>query len=109
MSQFRRSFTIFTMGVGHTVDGIFVEGTPVESTIQASLQALKPEDFETLTEGRRTTKVSFIFTDTKLNLVTDANPTIVMVDNEEYEVNKEESWQNGVINHYKYMITRKLQ
>lgn len=109
MSQFRRQFTILRRATGTTVDGNWVEGATTQEYIQASLQPLKPEDMKTLDFGRRTMKVSFLFTDTKLDLSTTANPTIVLVDNEQYEVNKEEAWQNGVISHYKYMITREIQ
>lgn len=106
MSQFRKTLTRYTKDVGTVVDGHFVEGITTESTIQASLQALKPEDIQQLPEGRRNSKIFFLFTDTKLNLVTSANPDLIVVNSENYEVDKEEAWQNGVINHYKYLIVK---
>jgi hypothetical protein len=106
MSSFRREFTIKQKVAGTVVDGAFIEGAVTTSTIQASLQPLKPEDIQQLPEGRRNSKVSFIITSTRLNLVTSANPDIVVVDSEDYEVDKEEAWQNNVINHYKYLIVK---
>lgn len=106
MNSFRRQLTIYRKAVGTVVDGIFTEGAPTSDVILASVQALKPEDIQQLPEGRRNSKLFFIFTDTRLNLVTSANPDIVVVDSENYEVDKEEVWQNNVINHYKYLIVK---
>jgi hypothetical protein len=109
MSQFRRPFIVNRITPGHVIDGFWVEGTSSQITIMASLQALKPEEMKILVEGRRETSVYYLFTETKLYTVTDANPDIVIINTDEYEVNKEEAWQNGVINHFKYMVTRKLK
>lgn len=106
MNSFRRQLTIYRKAEGTVTDGFYSEGSPSEETIMASVQALKPEDVQQLPEGRRNSKLFFIFTDTRLNLVTSANPDIVVVDSENYEVDKEEVWQNGVINHYKYLIVK---
>jgi hypothetical protein len=106
MSSFRKSFTVKTKAAGTVVDGFFVEGSVTTSTIQASLQPLKPEDIQQLPEGRRNSKLFFLITSSKLNLITSANPSIVTVDTEDYEVDKEEIWQNNVINHYKYLIIK---
>ena len=106
MNGFRRQLTIYRKAIGTITDGFYNEGVPVQDTIMASVQALKPEDVQQLPEGRRNSKLFFIFTDTHLNLVTSANPDIVVVDSENYEVDKEEVWQNNVLNHYKYLIVK---
>lgn len=107
MSQFRHELTIYRMSEGVVIDGAFIDGALTEGTITASVQSLNPDELQSLDEGRRDKKNAFIFTDTKLKLVTEVNPDIVILNGEEYEVVKEETWQNNVINHYKYLIVRK--
>ncbi len=104
MSSFRRPLVVKRKTTGSYVDGEWIEGTTTTIDITASVQPLKPEEVQFLDEGRRNSSSYFLFTDTKLNLVTSANPDLVTINGVDHEIQKEESWQNNVINHYKYRV-----
>lgn len=105
-SSFRKSFVVKVAATGTWSNGIFTPGTPTTTNILASIQPLKPEDIQQLPEGRRNSKLFWIFTDTKLNDVTTKNPDKVVINGEDYEVDKIEAWQNGVISHYKVLVIK---
>lgn len=105
-SSFRKPYTVKIAATGTWLNGIFIPGTPTTSTIYASVQPLKPEDIQQLSEGRRNSKLFWIFTDTKLNDVTTKNPDKIVINGEDYEVDKIEAWQNEVISHYKVLVVK---
>ena len=101
MMTFRTStLTVKTPGAITLVNGRASQAAPTLSTIQASVQPLTMHQMQSLPEGRRNSKSFTIFTDTNLGMITDKNPPIVTIENEEYEIWKKASWQNGIINHY---------
>jgi hypothetical protein len=102
----RMALTVSRLAVGTYVKGVFTEGTTSAIVITASVQSASPHDLESLPEGRRNAKTYRLYTDTRLRLVTMSNPDKVGIFGETYEVNLENAWQNGLINHYKYIVTK---
>jgi hypothetical protein len=108
-SSFRKQLIRKTKAAGTIVNGVFVDGATTPTNIMASVQPLKPHEIEHLPEGRRDSQAYWLFTDTKLNTVTSANPDLITIDNEDYEVNKIEPWQNNVLSHYKVLVVKVLE
>lgn len=102
----RMAVVLHRLTAGSYTKGVFTEGTPSTEQIFSSVQSATPHDLESLPEGRRNAKAYRLYTDTKLRLVTASNPDKVELYGENYEVNYEGVWQNGLINHYKYLVTK---
>ncbi len=89
--------------------GKWVEGTPVTIDFFASVQPTTPHDLLFLDIGRRERKSYTLFTDYKLICLDESgtkNPDRVTIDDGVYEVIVEAPWQNNVISHYKYIVSR---
>lgn len=107
MSSFRKAVTVISRGTGSYVDGTYVEAVGATITIQASVQPLTGKEVLSLPEGRREKDAFTLYTDTSLVSLQDTqNPDRVVISGKEYEVVKKESWQNNVINHYKYLVVK---
>jgi hypothetical protein len=91
---------------GTRVNGHWVEGAETPFTFYASKQPTSAHQLQSLEEGRRMKKSYTLFTSTKLNamLPSNSNPDKVTIDGEVYEVVSEAPWQNGLINHYMYIV-----
>ena len=87
--------------------GKWVEGSESSFTIKASVQPLSEEELQAMPEGRRTRETYRIFCDDVLNTVEAQNPDEVVFGGERYEVYSAGKWQNQIINHYTYTISRK--
>lgn len=117
MSYFQKQYTVTRTAPGNYVDGTFVGGSTTTFPIKASAQPLKPEVIQEYNFGRRNSKFMFLFTETKLQVVTAAtgagNPgaiqDMVSFAGEMYNVEKEEIWSNNVIPHYKYLIVKVIE
>lgn len=103
---FRKPYTVKRVAAGSVIDGYYTNGTSSTVNITASVQPLKPSDIQQLPEGRRNKKLFNIFTSTKLNVVTSANPDKITIGTEDFELDQEEQWQNGILNHYKYLAIK---
>lgn len=108
-SLFRRELTGTRLAAGTRVNGHWVEGSPSSISFQASVQPTTAHDLMFLDIGRRERKTYTIYTDFKLNALTAgiANPDLISIDGEQYEVDFEAPWRNNVISHYKYIIVLK--
>jgi len=113
MSSFRAPLSTIVFTPGAYVDGHWVEGSETPGTIQASVQPTKPSDMQMLPEGRREVESFRVYSDTRLNTVLDreadgskASPSMVIIDNERYEVFSSLRWQNNVINHFKMIVIK---
>lgn len=104
--SFRKTLTRKTKVAGTVVDGIYTDGATTSSEITASVQPLKPEEIEQLPEGRRNSDPLWLFTATKLNTVTTANPDLVVINSADYEVFQISPWQNNVLSHYKCLVMK---
>ena len=108
-SSFRKQLIRKTKAAGSVVNGIFVDGATTPTNIMASVQPLKAHEIEHLPEGRRDSQSYWLFTDTPLNMITSANPDLIIIDGEDYEVFKCEPWQNNVLSHYKVLVVKTLE
>ena len=112
MSIFRKPLTR-KIRKAHTIglDGSFIpDPTTTDSIIQASVQPLRAHEVQNLEEGKRNLEWYWLFTTTRLNVVTDKNPDLIEIDGDDYEVHKIEPWQNGqILDHYKCLVTRILE
>jgi len=108
-SSFRQTIVRRSRSAGTYVNGRYTQVTSDNGTIQGSIQPLTPDEVEQLPEGRRDSQSFWIYTDTKLNTVTSENPDLLLINSEEYEVNKENIWQNDVIPHYRYLVIKLLE
>lgn len=109
MSSFRKQIVRKTKATGTIIDGIFTEGATTPTNIMASIQPIKPHEVEQLPEGRRDSQSYWLFTDIALNMITSSNPNLVTIAGEDYEVFKVEPWQNGILNHYKCLVSKVLE
>jgi hypothetical protein len=109
MNGFRRQLARKTKAAGSVTNGYFTDGATTPTNIMASVQPIKPHEVEQLPEGRRDSQSYWLFTDTALNMVTSANPDLITINGEDYEVFKCEPWQNNVISHYKVLVSKVLE
>lgn len=111
MSSFRQTINARRLNAGTLVRGRWVpNGTPTTFTITASVQPLKPNEVESLPEGRRNSKVFRIYTCADLqDMQVTESPDQVQLFGEWYEVTAKAPWQNSVINHFKYIVTKLLE
>jgi hypothetical protein len=109
MALGRRTVAIKHRSAGTNVDGNYVPGSLTDDTIEASVQPLKPMEVEHLPEGRRERCPFWVITDALLELGSSDTPDFVVIGEALYEVESREDWQNGIINHYKYMVLRVIE
>ena len=110
MSSFRKTLNRKTASSGTVVNGRWSsESYAANGTILASVQPLEMHEMEALPEGRRNHKAYWLFTSTQLNIVGTQNPDIITIDSEDYEVIKQQPWQNGVISHYETLVVEVLE
>lgn len=115
MSSFRKPRNVNRYSSGSWVDGRWVPGTILSTfTIMASIQPASSKDMQSLPEGRRDRSMYAMFTNTPLHIESieaGTNPDVVALPDADgiisfYEVTQNSDWQNGVINHYRYIVTR---
>lgn len=107
MSSFRQPVTIVPRANGALVDGIYTEEAGTPTVIQASIQPTTPTDIKTLPEGKRESRSFKLYSDTSLTSLSESQtPDRALLGGVEFEIVTKESWQNGVINHYKYIVVK---
>jgi hypothetical protein len=98
---------------GNYVNGNWVRNpVPVVFTIYASVQPLKANELQTLDEGRRTSTILKLISNSPLQVadVTDTvNSDIITINGIPYEAVQCNPWQNGIINHYSIFIDKAKQ
>lgn len=105
----RRPLVAYRKSGGQYVKSEWVDGTETEINFTATVQPLSNGvEMDVIPEGRRTNATYRLYTDTYLNTVKDDNPDEVDIMGERFEVFARADWQNGLINHYKYIITKKV-
>lgn len=107
----RQSLTVTRESGGAYVNGKWVVGTPSTFTIDASVQPLTASELELLPEARRASGESYkLYADLTpaLNTVTTSeNPDSISIFSHDFEVFSVERWENSIVNHKKYIVTRK--
>lgn len=107
----RKTYTITRFGAGQYVGGFWVEGTMEQFDIQASAQPLRPEEVESLPEGRRTEQAFKIYTDTELKVADSGNSQnsdLITIQGEDYEIISVSPYKSGVIDHYKAIAVKPI-
>lgn len=110
---FRRPLQVTRKLAGSYNDaGKWVDGaTSKVLTIQASVQPLLGKDVKTLPENRRSVESYCLYTNTNLTVLdelTGLRGDIVAINGKNYEIVARHDWQNGLIDHYKYIVQRIL-
>ncbi|HEU4402346.1 MAG TPA: hypothetical protein VFT43_09590 [Candidatus Polarisedimenticolia bacterium] len=100
------SLTVTRPAPGAYVDGVYAAGAPSTFAVRASVQPLRGRELEALPEGRRSRAAYRVYTDTLLRTVDDANPDRIALFGEAYEVIAIEHWQNGILPHYKAVLSK---
>jgi hypothetical protein len=92
---------------GKWVDGV----TSRVLTIQASVQPLLGKDVKTLPENQRCIESYCLYTNSNLTVLderTMLRGDTVVINDKNYEVVARHDWQNGIVDHYKYIVQRVL-
>lgn len=104
---FRKPLTVKRHAAGSYVGGFWTEGSVNPLTIQASVQPASQADMQLLPEGRRITSAYRLYTDDTLLLAKgNQQADRVVVQGEDYEVLAEAHWDNGVLPHKSYVVSR---
>lgn len=109
MSSFRKKHLITRFNPGHWEEDEWINGGYVSVPIRASVQPASGEEVQNLPEGLRKAGAYVLFTSTPLvcGRETDQESDTIKLFGSTYEVYSVFAWQNGVINHYRALLTRK--
>lgn len=93
---------------GEYVNGVWVDGKPITLWIHASVQSLTAKQMQSLPEGRRQMQSFTLFASIPLRTAEQNGnqADIVIIDGDQYEVVAVEHWNNGILPHYKIVVTR---
>lgn len=90
---------------GYGENGLWVEPEATRETVQTSLQPVGPEDMALLPEGRREQGAYALYTREPINTAREGvNADRVLINGRAYECLLAESWQNGLIPHYRSIV-----
>jgi hypothetical protein len=110
MSFFGKPTQVKRRGVGvySATTGLYQPASVSTISIIATVQPAKSTDVMLLPEARRQVGSVVVYTKAKLNLPTEGGGQgdIVVSGGSEYEVLAVDSWQNGLLSHYKYYAAR---
>lgn len=108
MSGFRQPLTITRKSGASYVNGFWAGGSEASITIQASKQPTTGEVRKNLPEGYDIDSAFDVFTDTELYPAQAGGQKsdTATISGDEYHCVALQSWQNGVINHYRATFAR---
>lgn len=102
-----RTFNTRLFGEPDELEGVVTRPTHTDGTVVGTLSAATPSDIALLPEGKRSRQAFKLFTETALPVAsTNSYPTWVQVGSDWFEVSNSNPWQNTVISHYEYIITK---
>ena len=106
----RHTFSVKRYLAGTLNKGRYAESAESTFNITASKQPPTGKEMLLMPEGRRETETYILYTDTKLNpaIQGGANADRVIIDGDDFEVLKCETWQNDIINHYRATVQRRI-
>lgn len=93
---------------GERVRGVWTPGPTTSDTFVGSVQPVKGKDLELLPIGRRDTGAVKVYSNTPLAVSVEGGTTpgdVVVWQGRAWEIIAALPYQNGVINHYKYLAT----
>lgn len=109
---FRRTVSGTRKTAGGWIEGEWVEPSEDPITIRASVQPASQEDVQLLPEGRRLTGAYKLFTNDTLQVAIEGDnsqfPDVIHLPHGDYEVLAQAPWQNGIISHNEYIVSRRL-
>lgn len=108
---FRQTVTVRRRAGSYTL-GRWADTTSQMFKIQASVQPANARELEALDEGRRNNATYVLITSSVLQVADVAkacNSDVVVLDSEEFEVIGINKWQNNVLPHYKYLVSKATQ
>ncbi len=113
MSLGRRTLAGSRPGGAHDANGRWQETTAATFTFEASVQPLSAREMKSLPEGRKASASFRLYTDYPLRTVDDKNarnPDRVTIADRAgfsrlYEVISVEDWGNGIVPHYKAVVS----
>jgi hypothetical protein len=106
---FRKAIPLKRVSPGAYDDnGVWIEGAVTTIQIRASVQPTTAEDVATVPENRRAGAEYKLYSDFAFRGVLEDthNPDKVTLFGQEYEVTKVAPWDNGIVPHYKAILTR---
>ena len=106
---FRQDVAVERREPGAFVDGVWAPGvvSPSVTFIKASVQPASQDDLERLPEGQRITGAYKLFTNDTLRLARDGQEADrVQIGGDWYLVTAAEDWNNGIVPHNVYIVTR---
>lgn len=108
MSGFRQTLSIKRRAAGTLSNGIYSEGAVSSIAITASVQPAGSKELQALPEGRRASQAFRLYTSTELFTasVGGRNADRVTLFGSEFEVVAVDVWQNGIMPHYKVIVSR---
>ncbi len=112
MSLFNTRTLQIKRNIGAWVNGYWEESEISTFDILGTWQPVTGKELEVYQDGDRSLDVFTGYTYTEIfiddqinNIVSD----IIVVDGDQYEIIKLLKWQNNIINHYKFVVTRVLE
>jgi hypothetical protein len=100
------AITVIPRASGAFTKGRWGESDGVSYTIYESWQPASQTDIQMLPEGRRLGSHYKFYSSVKLDSgLSGKNPDRVQVSGVTYEITAVAPYQNGLINHYKYIVT----
>ncbi len=102
------TFTTKNFAPGTTTATGTTPGAQTAGSTTGSISAASPRDIARLEEGKRTRRAYKYITTDALNAATQSGvlPTWMQINGEWYEVSTIDVWQNGVMPHYEYIVTK---
>ena len=112
--SFRKPYTMKRISSGRYENGVFIrdEAAPVETIIHASLQEATASVLQSLPEGRRNNETYLLISNDDLRVDDVSRHTladVVIIGGVDFEVVKKMDWSNNIINHYEYIVSKKVQ
>jgi hypothetical protein len=103
-----RTFVTRTFGPSTNSKGTITRGTESAGTVKGSLSAATPSDIALLEEGKRSRQCYKLMTTSSLQVAKAGGlvPAQVQIGSDWYEIANENPWQNNVMNHYEFLITK---
>jgi hypothetical protein len=99
----------YTGGGYNDATGQIDEGTPSAFSITGSIQPTTGKDLDAIPENRRSSAAYKIYTASELQIADtgDENSDELTIFGRQYEVIAKLPWRNNLLNHYKYIVSKK--
>jgi hypothetical protein len=101
--------TITRFAAGSYVNGLWVEGSSSQLTVSGTVQPVPGSILQTLPEGKRDRDMKLFICDSELfitNPDTGTSGDLVSIEGENWQVDSLQSWSNGILPHYEYILIR---